>query len=46
LIFNLGGGFGVLKKHGIIFGGRLAFKIKDYIDCRFIRRFQAIEKNL
>jgi NADH dehydrogenase FAD-containing subunit len=46
LIFNLGGGLGVLKKHGIIFGGRLAFKIKDYIDRRFIRRFQAIEKNL
>ncbi|HCY85679.1 MAG TPA: pyridine nucleotide-disulfide oxidoreductase [Desulfobacteraceae bacterium] len=46
LIFNLGGGMGVLKKHGIVFGGRLAFKIKDYIDRRFIRRFQAIERTL
>lgn len=46
LIFNLGGGKGVLKKHGLMFSGRLAFKIKDYIDRRFIRRFQAIEKNL
>ena len=46
LIFNLGGGKGVLKKHGVIFSGRLAFKIKDYIDRRFIRRFQAIEKTI
>jgi len=44
LIFNLGDGQGVLKKHGIVFGGRLAFRIKDYIDRKFIRRFQAIEK--
>lgn len=46
LIFNMGGGRGLLKKNGLIFGGRLAFKIKDYIDRRFIRRFQAIEKDL
>lgn len=44
LIFNLGGGKGVLKKHGLVFGGRIAFMIKDYIDRKFIRRFQAIEK--
>jgi NADH dehydrogenase FAD-containing subunit len=44
LIFNLGDGQGVLKKYGIVFGGRLAFWIKDYIDRKFIRRFQAIEK--
>ncbi|MEH0018304.1 MAG: FAD-dependent oxidoreductase [Desulfobacter sp.] len=46
LIFNLGGSRGVLKKHGLIFGGRIAFFIKDYIDRRFISRFQAIEKGL
>ncbi|WDP89928.1 MAG: FAD-dependent oxidoreductase [Desulfobacter sp.] len=46
LIFNVGGGEGVLKKHGLIFGGRLAFFIKDYIDRRFIKRFQAIEATL
>lgn len=46
LIFNVGGGQGVLKKQNIVFGGRLAFWIKDYIDRRFIRRFQAIEKDL
>jgi NADH dehydrogenase FAD-containing subunit len=43
LIFNLGGGVGVLKKHWLEFGGRPAFIIKDYIDRRFMRKFQAIE---
>lgn len=46
LIFNLGGGIGVLKKKKLVFGGRLAFKIKDYIDRKFIKKFQAIEKTL
>ncbi len=46
LIFNLGGGQGVLKKNNFIFGGHLAFWIKDYIDRKFIRRFQAIEKEI
>lgn len=46
LIFNLGGGLGVLKKNSLMFGGRPAFWIKDYIDRRFIRRFQAIEKDI
>ena len=43
LIFNLGGGTGVLKKRWLEFGGRPAFIIKDYIDRKFMRRFQAIE---
>ncbi len=43
LIFNLGGGTGVLRKKWILFGGRLAFVIKDAIDRRFMRKFQAIE---
>ena len=43
LIFNLGGGAGVLEKRGIVFGGRPAFVIKDFIDRRFMRRFQALE---
>ncbi len=46
LIFNLGGGQGLLKKNNFIFQGRPAFWIKDYIDRRFIRRFQAIEKEM
>ena len=43
LIFNLGGGIGVLKKRWLEFGGRPAFIIKDYIDRRFMKKFQAIE---
>ncbi|MEJ2658627.1 MAG: FAD-dependent oxidoreductase [Desulfobacterales bacterium] len=43
LIFNMGDGTGVLGKKGIVFGGKLAFKIKDYIDRRFMNRFQKIE---
>jgi NADH dehydrogenase FAD-containing subunit len=45
LIFNLGGKKGILRKNKWVFGGRLAFMVKDYIDRKFIRRFQAIEKN-
>ncbi len=44
LIFNLGGGKGLLKKNRVVFGGRIAFWIKDYIDRRFIEKFQASEK--
>lgn len=44
LIFNLGGKTGILRKNKFVFGGRLAFMLKDYIDQKFIRRFQAIEK--
>ncbi|MDF1615775.1 NAD(P)/FAD-dependent oxidoreductase [Desulfurivibrio dismutans] len=40
LIYNLGDDTGVLQKRWLIFGGRLAFRIKDYIDRRFMRRFQ------
>lgn len=44
LIFNIGGGIGVLKKKGLVFKGRLAFMVKDYIDRRFMKKFQAVEK--
>lgn len=43
LIFNLGDGAGVLRKKWLLLGGRLAFRIKDYIDRKFIKKFQAIE---
>ena len=43
LIFNLGGGIGLLKKRRLEFGGRPAFMIKDYIDRRFMKKFQSIE---
>jgi NADH dehydrogenase FAD-containing subunit len=40
LIFNLGDGKGVFYKKPLLFGGRIAFIIKDYIDRKFMRRFQ------
>jgi NADH dehydrogenase FAD-containing subunit len=43
LIFNMGDSTGVLRKKWILFGGRLAFIIKDYIDRKFMKKFQAIE---
>ncbi|MFH0995153.1 MAG: FAD-dependent oxidoreductase [Pseudomonadota bacterium] len=43
LILNLGDGTGIYYKNGLIFGGRLAFVIKDYIDRRFMRRFRMHE---
>jgi len=43
LIYNLGDGTGILNKGGLTFGGRPAFWIKDWIDRRFMKRFQALE---
>jgi NADH dehydrogenase FAD-containing subunit len=43
LIFNLGDGTGILHKSRLHFSGRLAFYIKDYIDRKFMKRFQAVE---
>ncbi|MDZ7666315.1 MAG: FAD-dependent oxidoreductase [Desulfotignum sp.] len=43
LVFNLGGSQGVFKKKNIVFKGRLAFTIKDYIDTKFMKKFQAAE---
>lgn len=40
LIYNLGDGEGVLAKWFITFSGGLAFRIKDYIDRKFIQSFQ------
>jgi len=43
LIFNMGDDTGILQKKWLIFGGKLAFTIKNYIDCKFMKKFQAIE---
>jgi NADH dehydrogenase FAD-containing subunit len=43
LIFNLGGGQAVLHKGWLTLHGRLAFRIKDYIDRKFMKKFQASE---
>ena len=42
LIFNLGDGEGVLSKWSITFAGKLAFRIKDYIDRKFISTFKDV----
>lgn len=44
LIINLGNGTGIFRKKWFTFGGRLAFTAKDYIDRRFMKKFQAIER--
>jgi NADH dehydrogenase FAD-containing subunit len=43
LIYNLGDGTGILHKGKVTFGGRPAFWIKDWIDRKFMKRFQALE---
>ncbi len=40
LIFNMGNGRGIFWKKSWVWHGRLAFLLKDYIDRRFMRRFQ------
>lgn len=40
LIFNLGNGRGVLRKNWFQISGRLAFWVKDWIDRRFMAKFQ------
>lgn len=39
LILNLGDGTGIFRRGRIVFDGRLAYRIKDRIDRRFIARF-------
>ena len=43
LIFNLGCGIGVLQKYWLVLEGKAAFVVKDYIDRKFMKEFQAIE---
>lgn len=43
LIFNVGGGKGVLQKKWLLLDGKLAFFIKDAIDRKFMKEFQEIE---
>jgi NADH dehydrogenase FAD-containing subunit len=42
-ILNMGDDTGILKKGWLEFSGRTAFRIKDHIDRKFMRRFQQIE---
>jgi NADH dehydrogenase FAD-containing subunit len=40
LIFNMGNGRGILWKKNFVWEGRLAFLLKNYIDQKFMRKFQ------
>jgi NADH dehydrogenase FAD-containing subunit len=40
LIFNMGNGRGILWKKKLVWEGRSAFLLKDYIDRKFMRKFQ------
>ncbi|WP_035245958.1 NAD(P)/FAD-dependent oxidoreductase [Desulfogranum mediterraneum] len=40
LIYNLGDERGIFSKWSLVFGGRLAFALKDWIDRRFMASFQ------
>ena len=40
LIFNMGDGRGILWKKNFVWEGRLAFFLKDYIDRKFMQKFQ------
>jgi hypothetical protein len=31
---------GLFRRKGIVWSGRLAFQLKDYLDTRFMRKFQ------
>lgn len=43
LIFNMGDDTGILQKKWLTLDGRLAFIIKDYIDRKFMKKFQSLE---
>jgi len=40
LILNLGDRTGLFRRKGIVWSGRLAFQLKNYLDTRFMRKFQ------
>ncbi|MDQ7785012.1 MAG: FAD-dependent oxidoreductase [Desulfomonilaceae bacterium] len=40
LIFNLGDGTGIFVRKSWVWNGTLAFKLKDYIDRKFMKTFQ------
>lgn len=40
LVYNLGDGTGIFCKWSVAFNGRLAFRLKDLIDRRFMQTFQ------
>jgi len=45
LIFNTGDGKGLLWRGNLVLRGRWAFRLKDHIDRKFMRRFQGPEQS-
>lgn len=43
LIFNMGDGTGVLRKNWFTLDGKVSFFLKDYIDRKFMKKFQSLE---
>jgi len=43
-LLNLGEGIALGAKWGLVAGGRPVWKLKDWIDRRFVRRFQVLEE--
>ncbi len=43
MLLNLGGGEALGEKWGLAFRGRHVFRLKDWIDRRFMRRFQVLD---
>lgn len=40
LIFNMGDGTGIFVRNSWVWNGKLAFMLKDYVDRRFMKKFQ------
>ncbi|MFZ5998526.1 MAG: NAD(P)/FAD-dependent oxidoreductase [Nitrospirota bacterium] len=40
LIFNMGNGKGIFWRNNLVWDGRTAFSLKNYIDNRFMKKFQ------
>ena len=40
LAFNMGDGTAVVQWHALVWGGRLGFALKNYIDKTFMKNFQ------
>ncbi len=40
LIFNMGDGTGIFVRRSLVWRGKIVFRLKNYIDLRFMRRFQ------
>lgn len=43
-IFNLGGDYGALQKGPFYWSGKTSFIVKDFIDKRFMKQFQSLER--